>query len=132
MADSPEQIAALMIEQRGGREEPSWTWIAKHDPEFIAAYNRLTQTAFGYYGDGTEDPHSLPPRVKEMIAVGILAGMRDWERLPGHLERLMDLGCTDKEILEVLQTSAVITGGPAMRMGVEMLVQARGRRGEPS
>lgn len=114
-----------MIRQRGGREEPSWTWMARMDPAFMEAYNFLAQRAFGYHADGSTDPSELSPKIKELIAVAILAGQRDWDRLPGHLQRLIELGASDREILEALQTSATITGGPAMRMGIAVLQELR-------
>lgn len=130
MAIESAQLADQMIQQRGGREDPVWTWMATNDPGYMAAYNRTTQSAFGYYGDGSEDPHVVEPKTKELIAIAVLAAQRDWERFPNHLERLLDLGATDKEVLEALQTSAVISGGPAMRGGIWMLMQSRERRAE--
>jgi alkylhydroperoxidase/carboxymuconolactone decarboxylase family protein YurZ len=117
-----DDLAERMIEQRGGREEPAWTWLAQFDPGYMDAYNTLAQRAFGYHGDGSEDPCVLSPKVRELIGIGILAGQRDWERLPHHLRRVLELGATPREILDALQTSAAITGGPAMRMGIELLV----------
>jgi alkylhydroperoxidase/carboxymuconolactone decarboxylase family protein YurZ len=120
-----EKLAEEMIRQRGGREEPSWTWIAQVDPEFMAAFNTIAQKVFGYHDDGSPDTGALSPKLKELIAIGILAGQRDWDRLPPHLKRVVSLGATDREILEALETSAAITGGPAMRMGVELLLKLK-------
>jgi alkylhydroperoxidase/carboxymuconolactone decarboxylase family protein YurZ len=120
-----DELARRMIQQRGGREEPSWTWIAKVDPEFMAAFNTIAQRVFGYNGDASPDTGALPAKVKELIAVALLAGQRDWDRLPSHISRVMVLGASDREILESLETSAAITGGPAMRMGVEVLLRLK-------
>jgi alkylhydroperoxidase/carboxymuconolactone decarboxylase family protein YurZ len=111
-----------MKRQRGGREEPAWRWLAEFDPDYMQAYNVLAQRAFGYHGDGSDDPCSLSPKVRELIGIAILAGQRDWDRLPHHLKRVLELDATPREILDALQTSAAITGGPAMRMGIELLV----------
>lgn len=125
-----EEFVKAMVRQRGGREQPEWTWMAEVDPEYIKAYVRLTQSAFGYYAEGDEYPCVLPAKIKELIAIALLTGQRDWERLPLHMERAMDLGATDREILEALQTAMVITGGPAMRGGVEMMLRMRKQRGQ--
>ena len=123
--DGATELTQKMIEQRGGREEPSWTWLATADPEFMHAYNVLAQRAFGYHADGSSDPSALSPKIKELVAIAILAGQRDWDRLPGHLQRLIELGASDREILDSLEIAATITGGPAMRMGIEVLQQVR-------
>jgi alkylhydroperoxidase/carboxymuconolactone decarboxylase family protein YurZ len=115
----PTELIALMRRQREGLEQPIFDWITKIDPEFMAAFNRMTVQAFGFYGDGAPDHSALSPKIKEFIAIAILSAARDWERLPSHMGRLRKLGATDKEVLEVLQTTGTMTGGPAMRGGIE-------------
>lgn len=124
-----DELIDLMKRQRGGRIEAAFEWIAKIDPEYLAAFNQLTVQAFGYHEDGSVDTSALSPKVREFIAIAILSAQRDWERLPTHLNRLIDLGATDKEMLEVFQTAGTMTGGPAMRGGVTTLMELRRKRG---
>jgi alkylhydroperoxidase/carboxymuconolactone decarboxylase family protein YurZ len=117
-----QNLADQMVQQRG-REVPEWTWLAEFDPEMMAAYNHLASHAFGYYGDRANKPGALSPKVKELIAIALLTGQRDWDRVPTHLSRALDLGASDREIVDALQVAMVITGGPAMRMGIELLLK---------
>lgn len=118
-------LATEMVEARG-YEVAEWTWLADVDPEFMASYNALTRRAFGHYADRETPPDTaISIKTKELIAIALLAGQRDWERFPTHLERLVELGATDEEILETLQIALVITGGPALRGGVEFLRRMR-------
>lgn len=121
-----EELVGRMRQQRG-RDVPEWTWLSQVDPEYMEAFNLLIQRAFGYYGDRTEYPDALSPRIKELIAIAILAGQRDTDRLEAHLRRAVDLGATDKEIVEALQIAMIITGGPAIRLGVLLLERLRGK-----
>lgn len=128
--DSAEDFSDLLKKQRGGRVVEEFSWLAKADPEYMKAYGRLAQMAFGYYENKQNYPSALPAKVKELIAVAILAGQRDGDRIYNHMERAMQKGATDPEILESLQVAAVCTGGPAMRLGVELLRKIRKQRGE--
>ena len=118
------ELRDLMARQRGGHRSPEFEWIAELDPEFMAAYNTMAAKAFGLPADGP-DNHALSRKTKELIALAMLTGQRDWERTPTHLRRLIALGASDREILEALETAATIAGGPAMRGGVEILLRIR-------
>lgn len=115
-----------MAAQRGYPVEPAFEWIAQIDPEFLEAFNRMTVEAFGLREDGSPKTSELPVKVKELLAVAILCGQRDFERLPGHLSRAIKYGATDKELLEVFELAGTMTGGPAMRGGVSVLMKVKG------
>ena len=130
MMDERKKLMDRMRHQRG-HDVPEWSWLSQADPEYMAAFNVLIQRAFGYYGDRTEYPDALSPKIKELIAIAILAGQRDTDRLGAHLRRAVDLGTTDKEILEALQIAVILTGGPAIRLGVLLLERLRGNNENP-
>lgn len=103
-----------------------WTWLAANLPEFMEPYNRLAVLVFGYDGAGDTDTSALGVKVKELIGLAIMASQRDWERFPPHMDRLIQMGATDQEILEALMVAALYGGSPGMRMGVETLMRKRG------
>ena len=128
----PDELVDLMHRQRGGRHEEAFAWMAKLDPEFTAAFNTMVVQAFGLHLDGSPDNAALTPKIKELIAIGILGAQRDFERMTHHLARLMDrYGATDKELLEVFQLVGTMAGGPAMRAGLAVLLEAKKKRGQP-
>jgi len=128
----PEELIDLMHRQRGGRHEEAFAWMAKMDPDFTEAFNKMVVQVFGLYGDGSPDTSTLPPKTKELVAIGILAAQRDFERMTHHLGRLLDrYGATDREVLEVFQLAGVMAGGPAMRGALAVLLEAKKKRGQP-
>lgn len=125
----PDQVIEQIRRQRG-RDVPEWTWLSQIDPEYMDAYNRIIQKAFGYYADREDYPDTLSAKMKELISIAVLAGQRDVDLLRAHLKRAMDLGATDHEILEALQTSMALTGGPALYLGLGLLTKLHKERGE--
>ena len=118
------------IRRQRGKDVPEWTWLSRSDPEYMDAFNQLVQKAFGYYADRMECPDILPAKVKELLAIAVLAGQRDADLLRTHMRRAIGLGASDSEILETLQTSMALTGGPALRLGIAILMQLRAETAE--
>jgi len=80
-----ERLIAEAIKQRG-YIYPEWELVCKTDPDFFENYNRLYGSSLGKGG-------ALPIKVKEFVALGILAykGVAT-EVLVAHIKRAMDNG----------------------------------------
>ena len=131
MARTPAELIDLMQRQRGGRNEPAFAWLAKMDPEYMEALNRLAVQALSLHGDGSPDNSVLTSKVKGFVQLGILAAQRDFATMPKALGRLMDDGATDREILEVFQLAGTISGMVALRVSTETFLEAKKKRGQP-
>lgn len=123
---SGKELADYIAAQRDGRREQVWDWLSEHDPKFMQAYNVLASTVFGYDGAGEEDDSSLGVKVKELMGMAIMASQRDWERFPHHMRRVLQLGVSEREIVETLEVAALYGGSPGMRMGIEIMLRMKG------
>ncbi len=120
-----DELLKKMEAQRGHAVGAHFKWIAKLDPEFLEAFNRMTVEVLGFRADGTPNTSGLSIKVKELLACCVLATQREWDLLPGHLRRAEEHGATDKEFLEVFQLAGALTGAPALRGGVKALLALR-------
>ena len=59
-----------------------------------------------------------------MAAVAVLATQRDWERYRAHVRRAMTLA-TEEEIAQVLMVAAQMSGSPAIRTGVQIMLDIK-------
>src|SRR6185295_4997186 len=84
---------------------PFWEWVAREDPEYVAARQPLSELSFGA---GKE----LSIKHKEMI-IGILAFRGREDGVVAHMRRAIQHGATKRELLEAMQAAAVPGGGPA-------------------
>lgn len=123
---NPDELVELMSAQRGRPLEPPYVWMAQMDPEFTAAFNRMATQVFGLHADGSPDNAVLTPKIKEFIAIAVLAAEKNFDQMPHHLGRLIEwYGATEREILEVLQIVGVMKGGPCMRSGIATYLRVR-------
>lgn len=56
----------------------------------------------------------LPNKTKELIALGISISIRCNDCIIYHLSDAIDAGATDKEIMETINVSVMMGGGPAL------------------
>ncbi len=73
-------------------------------PEVVEAYFNLIKTL--------EKRCPLEPKVKELVLIGILVAKQSTEGLPIHIERAINNGATNSEILTV-----IISALPSCGMG---------------
>ncbi len=95
---------------------PFWDWVAKEDPEYVAARAPYSEVSFG---EGKE----LSIKHKEMIIIGILAFRGRKDGCVAHMKRAIQHGATKRELLEAMEAAAVPGGGPAFSTGVEALME---------
>ena len=95
---------------------PFWDWVAKEDPDYIAARQPMSELSFG---EGKE----LSIKHKEMVIIGILAFRGRKDGCVAHMKRAIQHGATKRELLEAIESAAVPGGGPTLSTGVQALMQ---------
>jgi alkylhydroperoxidase/carboxymuconolactone decarboxylase family protein YurZ len=109
-----EKLLDEMIAQRGYLPAP-WAYMAKHDVEFLIAYNKL-------YGKALDDGKVLPVKTRELIAIGILAFRGNTDGVYEHAKRVLRHGGTKQELLEAFETTIVPGGAPAFATCIRALM----------
>ena len=110
-----EKLKRAMKKERG-YVYPEWVYIAEKDVGFTEAYNNL-------YESGLTDGKALPAKMRELIAIGILAYRGLNNAVYEHSKRALRLGATKQELLEAIETAAVPGGGPTLASGLQALVR---------
>jgi alkylhydroperoxidase/carboxymuconolactone decarboxylase family protein YurZ len=95
---------------------PFWDWVAREDPEYVAAREPLSALSIG---EGKE----LSVKHREMVIIGILAYRGRQEGVVAHMRRAIQHGATKRELLEAIQSAAVPGGGPTFSTGAQALMQ---------
>jgi alkylhydroperoxidase/carboxymuconolactone decarboxylase family protein YurZ len=95
---------------------PFWDWVAREDPEYVAARQPMSELSFG---EGKE----LSIKHKEMVIIGILAFRGRKDGCVAHMKRAIQHGATKRELLEAMEAAAVPGGGPAFSTGIEALME---------
>jgi alkylhydroperoxidase/carboxymuconolactone decarboxylase family protein YurZ len=95
---------------------PFWEWVAREDPEYVAARQPLSQLSVG-------EGKALSIKYREMVIIGILAFRGRKEGVIAHMRRAIDHGATKRELLEAIQSAAVPGGGPCFSTGAEALME---------
>src|SRR6185503_1025186 len=93
-----------------------WDWVAREDPEYVAARQPLNELSFG-------QAKALSIKQREMIIIGILAFRGRQDGVVAHMRRAVQHGATKRELLEAMQSAAVPGGGPTLSAGVNALMQ---------
>jgi alkylhydroperoxidase/carboxymuconolactone decarboxylase family protein YurZ len=120
MAEKPgeKKRKALLqkMQKSRGYMLPPWVYLSEKDPDFMEAYNNLYERAL-------TDGKALPAKIREFIAIGILAyrGLEDAVYL--HCKRALRLGATQQEILEAIESAMVPGGGPTLAVGLRALAK---------
>jgi alkylhydroperoxidase/carboxymuconolactone decarboxylase family protein YurZ len=95
---------------------PFWDWVAREDPEYVAARQPLSQLSVG-------EGKALSIKYREMVIIGILAFRGRKEGVIAHMRRAIDHGATKRELLEAIQSAAVPGGGPCFSTGAQALME---------
>ena len=96
---------------------PEWEFAARTDPDFVEAYNNL-------YRAGLNDGKALPVKVRELVALGVLAYRGEINGVKSHILRAIRMGATKQEIFEAVETIVVPGGAPAYFNGLKGLMLA--------
>lgn len=114
------------IAKRRGRVTEDQRFVADHDPEFLAAYESMYESALG-------ENVELPVRVREYVAIGILLtrGASD-SGIERHMRRALAHGATTDELFQILRTMIVPGGAPVFNRGISILRKiAEGEQKDP-
>ncbi len=69
---------------------------------------------FGALHKSSTKSGALPNKTKELIALGISISIRCNECITYHLNDVIKAGATDEEIIETINVSVMMGGGPAL------------------
>lgn len=94
---------------------PTWIFLAEKDAEFLKAYNEL-------YKKALNKGKALPAKIREFVAMAILAYKGRSEAVYEHAKRALRLGATKEELLEVFQTAMLPGGVPTLTTGLQALM----------
>jgi alkylhydroperoxidase/carboxymuconolactone decarboxylase family protein YurZ len=104
---------------RPDRQVSRWAYMAEFDVDYVAAFNELYRVV--------HSSRVLPAKTRELI-ISVLLASRLADRLGTHLERALDAGATEAELLEGLQLAQMIFGAPSLLFGVDTLQAVVARR----
>ena len=95
---------------------PSYPYIAAKDIEFLEAYDNL-------YKQALSDGKALSAKVREFVAIGILAYRGNDAACYNHVKRALRLGATKQEVLEAIEATIVPGGTPTFGAGLRALMR---------
>jgi alkylhydroperoxidase/carboxymuconolactone decarboxylase family protein YurZ len=104
-----------MSRERGYLPAP-WAYMADQDIDFLVAYNDLYRRAL-------HDGKALPIRVKELVAIGILAFRGNTDGVYEHAKRVLRCGGTKQELLEAIEAALIPGGAPTFATGLRALMR---------
>lgn len=86
-----------------GRDRSAWEALVERDPDFADAYSR--------YLEATVDSGVLEPRIRELLLLAHDATVTvlDGEGVALRVERALEAGASEREVLDVLELLALIT-----------------------
>lgn len=99
-------------------------------PEGKAGATLVTKRFFNLDGKAYEDG-ALPERTKEMLGLAASMVLRCDDCVAYHIDRCVELGASDAELLEVFDVALIVGGSiviPHLRRGVEFLDACREAR----
>jgi alkylhydroperoxidase/carboxymuconolactone decarboxylase family protein YurZ len=108
-------LIEAMQKERGYMLAP-WIYLTEKDVDFMEAYNNL-------YNRGLTDGKALPAKVREFIAIGILAYRGLEDAVFNHCKRALRFGATKQELLEAVETAMIPGGTPTLALGLRALAR---------
>ena len=109
------ELIRKMQKARGYMLGP-WLYLTEKDMGFMEAYNNL-------YERGLTDGKALPGKIREFIAIGILAYRGLEDAVYHHCQRALRLGATRRELLEAIESAMIPGGGPTLALGLRALAR---------
>ena len=110
-----EKLKEAMKKERG-YVLPEWAYMAEQDVDFMEAYNNL-------YEKGLTDGKALPAKIREFIAIAVLAHRGLNNAVYEHTKRALRLGATKQELLEAIETTIVPGGAPTFSVWLQAQVR---------
>jgi AhpD family alkylhydroperoxidase len=98
-------------------------FIAETDGQLGALRPQMAQTAagFGALAKAAMRPGALDAKTKELIALAIGVAARCDACLGYHAKALAKLGATRAEVVETIEVSVYMGGGPSLMYGAKAL-----------
>lgn len=88
-------------------------YLAEKDPDFLEKFIDIAEDGFG---EGV-----LSVKVKELIAIALLASRGEERGAIAHIKRAIENGATVDEIREAIEVSMFPCGAPALAHGLRAL-----------
>jgi 4-carboxymuconolactone decarboxylase len=95
---------------------PSYPYVAEKDIDFLEAYDNL-------YKRSLSDGKECSAKVREFVAIGILAYRGNDAACYNHVKRALELGATKQELLEAIEATIVPGGTPTFGAGLRALMK---------
>lgn len=101
---------------------PGHELVARMDPEFTEAYNRLVALSNLHEGVPTAGK-ALPAKYRELIYCAVLAHRGSEYGVKVHIRRALEMGATPQELLEAFESTVICGGGPTFLLGTGALAE---------
>jgi AhpD family alkylhydroperoxidase len=120
MAEENKQAKKQKLMEKMKKERgylyPTWVYMVDKDVDFMEVYDSI-------YEKVLEDGKALPAKMRELIAIAILAFRGQGEAVYLHAKRALRLGATKQELLEAFETMMIPGGVPTFGMGLSALLR---------
>lgn len=120
MSESAEELIRR-TEAARGYVNPGHRYMAREDPQFLAAYNQIAARSLKH-GDESAEADDLPAKYRELVVCALLAyrGVEE-KSIAGHLRRAMRAGATEREAIGAFEAALIPGGAPTMLLGMRVL-----------
>jgi 4-carboxymuconolactone decarboxylase len=99
------------IRQVRGYTLPMHEVLASDDPEFLEGYE-------AFYAAAMRQDGPLPPKVRELILIGVTMALGSPERVTaGHIRRAMEHGASEAEVLSAIEITTLSFAARALAAG---------------
>ncbi len=122
---TPTKLLTKMRRQRKGDVHSVFEYLGGIDRTFLQAYNELAVLNFNY-GNAAKG-RALPAKLKELIAVALLAAVRG-NTTRAHIQKALSHGASRREVVEALEVSMHITGAPSLEFGLSQLMALESKK----
>jgi len=104
------------IRKKRGYLHVAHSFLISNDPEYFSKYEQLY--------DATMNTNSvLSIKVRELIAIALLASRGQYDALKLHIKRALDNNASVSEIIESLKIAMFYVGAPSLMYGIEKLIE---------
>ena len=104
------------IRKKRGYLHVAHLFLVSNDPNYFSKYEQLY--------DVTMNTNSmLPIKVRELIAIALLASRGQYEAVKLHIKRALDNNTSVSEIIESLKIAMFYGGAPSLIYGIEKLIE---------
>jgi len=104
------------VKKKRGYLHIAHTFLISNDPKYFSKYEQL-------YDITMNIDSILPIKVRELIAIALLASRGQYEAMKLHIKRALDNNTSVKEIIESLKIAMFYCGAPSLIYGIEKLIE---------